>query len=409
MRTESLAATYGAGISSACVVNMGAVVTSITCVDDGLIVPDTRMVLHTGGNDITDFLYMLLDRIGFPYRDINLASWHDWSVMEDLKARLCTLIEGDVALDLYDFFVRRPGKPTEKYGLRAYDEIILAPMCIFEPRIIDFDQKFAGLRSVKLDVTEEIVDPTDQFTQAMVISTQHLIPATVAEARATEPESADSGPVNPVLVPEPVVEAKDEVAPSTSTSTPTSAAVPVDLPTPKPNEASLQNAQQQSLGMDVDKDKSGSESGPTPAAAVKSQLSQQLQSSSKSPSPTIDVALEASKLPLDVAIFNSVRAAGGDDRIKKYLQAVLVVGGTALIPGMAHALESRLQAIATPLVQNMEKVQIIPPPKEVDKRTLVWKGASVLGRMDGVSELWVTDADWDMMGMRGLKERCFFL
>jgi actin-related protein 8 len=42
----------------------------------------------------------------------------------------------------------------------------------------------------------------------------------------------------------------------------------------------------------------------------------------------------------------------------------------------------------------MEKVQIIPPPKEVDKRTLVWKGASVLGRMDGVSELWVTDADW---------------
>lgn len=33
-----------------------------------------------------------------------------------------------MALNLYDFIVRRPGKPTEKYGLRAYDEIILAPM-----------------------------------------------------------------------------------------------------------------------------------------------------------------------------------------------------------------------------------------------------------------------------------------
>lgn len=124
----------------------------------------------------------------------------------------------------------------------------------------------------------------------------------------------------------------------------------------------------------------------------------------------IDVCFEASKLPLDVAIFNSARAAGGDEKIRKYLQAVLVVGGTALIPGMAHALESRsaalvlflwlklivhrLQAIATPLVANMDKVQILPPPKEVDPRVVVWKGAAVLGKMDGVSELWVTPADW---------------
>ena len=42
----------------------------------------------------------------------------------------------------------------------------------------------------------------------------------------------------------------------------------------------------------------------------------------------------------------------------------------------------------------MEKVQIIPPPKDVDPRLLVWKGAAVLGKMDGVSDLWVTTADW---------------
>lgn len=59
----------------------------------------------------------------------------------------------------------------------------------------------------------------------------------------------------------------------------------------------------------------------------------------------------------------------------------------------------RLQAIATPLVQDMEKVQIIPPPKEVEPTVLAWKGAAVLGKMDGVSELWVTAADWV----------CFFL
>ena len=66
----------------------------------------------------------------------------------------------------------------------------------------------------------------------------------------------------------------------------------------------------------------------------------------------IDVPFEASKLPLDVAIFNSARAAGGDDKIRKYLQAVLVIGGTASIPGMNHALESRL--VPSPFLGRVE-------------------------------------------------------
>ncbi len=42
----------------------------------------------------------------------------------------------------------------------------------------------------------------------------------------------------------------------------------------------------------------------------------------------------------------------------------------------------------------MEKVQVIPPPKDVDPQILAWKGAAVLGKMESVSELWVTPADW---------------
>lgn len=51
------------------------------------------MSLNMGGDDITEFLYVLLERIKFPYRDVNLARSYDWSVIEDLKARLCTLAE----------------------------------------------------------------------------------------------------------------------------------------------------------------------------------------------------------------------------------------------------------------------------------------------------------------------------
>lgn len=46
-----------------------------------------------GGEDITEFLYVLLKRIKFPYRDIDLNHSYDWQVMEDLKSRLCTLAD----------------------------------------------------------------------------------------------------------------------------------------------------------------------------------------------------------------------------------------------------------------------------------------------------------------------------
>ncbi|KAJ7623175.1 hypothetical protein FB45DRAFT_924792 [Roridomyces roridus] len=340
---ESLAATYGAGLSHACVVDIGAVKTSVACVDEGLILADTRLNLNVGGNDITEFLYVLLKRIHFPYRDIDLSRSYDWNVMEDLKARLCTLSESNVALNLYDFIVRQPLKPAKKYGLRAYDETILAPMVLFEPRMIQFSQKTEGLHSIShSDVTDEILEhSSDQITTAMIISTQHLLPA--------------AAPVQPL--------AKDT------------------------DGGTIEIMQ---LGQD--------------GKGVKTTIA------TKYPGGFgIDVASEAGKLPLDVAIFNSARAAGGDDKIRKYLQAVLVIGGSASIPAITHGLESRLQAIATPLVADMEKVAIIPPPKEVELAVLAWKGAAVLGKMDGVSELWVTQSDWDILGMRGLKERCFYL
>ena len=394
VQQESLAATYGAGISNACVVDIGATYTSVACVDEGLVIGDSRMSLNMGGDDITEFLYVLLDHISFPYREISLVRSYDWAVMEDLKARLCTLAEGDVALNLYDFVVRRPGKPTEKFGLRAYDEVILAPMCVFEPRVIEFDRKRVGFRPVShADITEEIIEnPSDHVTQAMIISTQHLLPSVAAVPDGQNALSQDTAPKQEQQdVPLSVSASSFGDAPAQSTPTDSAAEGMADVP-------------MEIVDIDGD-DKS---TGPPPVSNQNATL--QLPPPSVNPSGfAIDVCFEASKLPLDVAIFNSARASGGDEKIRKYLQAVLVVGGSALIPGMAHALESRLQAIATPLVPNMEKVQIIPPPKGVDPRVLAWKGAAVLAKMESVADLWITPADWDILGMRGLRERCYYL
>ncbi|KAE9399555.1 actin-like ATPase domain-containing protein [Gymnopus androsaceus JB14] len=400
---ESLAATYGAGMSSACVVDIGATTTSIACVDEGLVMADSRMSLNLGGDDITEFLYVLLERISFPYKEINLARSYDWNVMEDLKARLCTLLELDVALNLYDFVVRRPGSPAEKYGLRAYDEIILAPMVIFEPRVIEFDRKRIRLRNPQPDVTEEILEhPSDRITSAMMISTQHLLPGPSGGTPALQYADQKGGAVPVISSAQPLIE--DLVAETTPSDGGPAVGTSSNIIVEGSASGSM-DVPMEVIDIDLEDNKSVAQASPSKSARRPSSEPVQAFPGGFG----IDVCFEASKLPLDVAIFNSARASGGDEKIRKYLQAVLVIGGTARISGMGHALESRLQAIATPLVQNMEKVQIIPPPKDVDPRVLAWKGGAVLGKMDGAAELWVTQQDWDILGMRGLKERCFYL
>ncbi|KAG8718047.1 actin-like protein arp8 [Ceratobasidium sp. 394] len=57
----------------------------------------------------------------------------------------------------------------------------------------------------------------------------------------------------------------------------------------------------------------------------------------------------------------------------------------------------------------MEKVQVVPAPKDIDPRVLSWKGAAVLAKLEALNDMWVSGSDWDMLGMRALRERTLFM
>ena len=67
-----------------------------------------RICLNMGGDDITECLLVLLERIHFPYRDVDLSRSYDWSLMEDLKAKLCTMAEVSRNLCFSSYPVPRP-------------------------------------------------------------------------------------------------------------------------------------------------------------------------------------------------------------------------------------------------------------------------------------------------------------
>ena len=126
---ESVGATFGAGVSMSTVVDIGAQKTSIACVEDGMIIESTRLHLPFGGDDISKFFLDLLMDVSFPYQSFNLNSrLLDESLASDLKERYCTNNESDLAVNLYDFYVRGPGNPTLHFKFKVYDEVLLAPL-----------------------------------------------------------------------------------------------------------------------------------------------------------------------------------------------------------------------------------------------------------------------------------------
>lgn len=59
------------------------------------------------------------------------------------------------------------------------------------------------------------------------------------------------------------------------------------------------------------------------------------------PAVRVNVRVESSKLPLDVAAVESIMASGTEDKMKRLCQNILVVGGTGRIHNMSFAVESR--------------------------------------------------------------------
>ena len=128
-----MSATFGIGISSALVIDLGATSVSVSCIEDGFCVPSSRVLLPVGGDQVTRFFHHLLRDSSFPYAPCHpQSSLLDFELLNEMKERFCTLRENDLNVNICDFYVRRPGARTLAFQLKTFDEVILAPMVLYE-------------------------------------------------------------------------------------------------------------------------------------------------------------------------------------------------------------------------------------------------------------------------------------
>lgn len=393
---ESLAASFGAGYSTACIVDVGAQKTSICCVEDGMCIDDSRINLKYGGYDVTETFIKMMLYDHFPYQEINLMQRYDFLLAEELKIKFCTLNQADISVQLYNFHLRIPSDDTRKYQFKTYDEVILAPMGFYDPSIFDNSDKLDGRRQW-IDRSYNAYDPDmpdDPVSAAQVAILTSIKPSLgintlASNGEVSTPAKEKSQPFN-LLSRIDSDMLGNNGTPGTSTAG-----------SPAPEGANTPNPAPFAFGTN------GHGNGGSPGP------SNVFQFGNGSPAPPSNLFTKSPKeianerdsvlpiAPLDTAIITSIQhAAKGDDKkFRDLIGGIMVIGGGAKTPGFGPFLEERLKTKRPDLA---EKILVGTSPREMDGQVVVWKGASVFGKLVNTNDSWISGLEYERLNSRVL-------
>lgn len=60
-------------------------------------------------------------------------------------------------------------------------------------------------------------------------------------------------------------------------------------------------------------------------------------------------------------------------------------------------------------IQNADKLEVLTSSRDLDPRLLVWKGGSVMSKLEILNESWINSREWEELGVRCLREKAFFI
>lgn len=368
---ESLAATFGAGYTSACVIDIGAQKTSICCVEEGMCIENSRVNLKYGGVDVTETFVKMLLFDHFPYSEINLNRRYDFLLAEELKSKFCTMNEAEISVQMYDFHLRASGQDTRKYTFKTYDEVYLAAQGFFQPTIFDHSSKLRGRRKL-IPRSQDLYDsspndPTSTAQTAIISLISPYVPLTSFPSLANDELNGHMGST-------PTRQLNNVIQKLNDGDRLSSSAVGSPMP-----------------------DDDGT---PAPAADNNITAGQALPVSS----------IRDDVLPifsLEAAILTSiVHGTRSDERkMRDFLGGLMVIGGGSQIPGFQPFLEQRLKELRPGFAKD---IMVGAPPRDLDPQGVVWKGASVFGKLRGTNDSWIGRLEYDRLGARLLVYKCMW-
>lgn len=408
---EAVAATFGAGASCACVVDVGAEKTSIACVDEGMVINDSRVKLDYGGVNITEAFTKLLLQQDFPYRDINLANHNDdWELADSLKRDFGTFDDADIAVQLYNFYKRKPGQQTKKFNFKVYDEVMLAPLGLFYPDLFEINKEARPRHLLPESMDQYTGEPNDPYSKAH----ENLI--TNASFSDTPDESLLIKLVEDKLsFKQANVYAKPR-APRSLTAEEVQS--PVTTPLDKAIIESITNA---GIATDFSKAQKLYDNLLVVGGGLAKFPGFELLLNDR-------ISIWRPKYLSTSTLDEILHYVGKEkEKVDAKRKALITEAKEKKIKGEqtlddVELTEEELAAIndETQLKLDLERtdaisdqgslvpINVLPAPNEFDPQEVSWKGGSVYGRLKVVNEMWIGQSDWNLLHSRCLYYKSLF-
>jgi actin-related protein 8 len=326
-----------------------------------------------GGRDVTETFIRMMLHDHFPYADIDLWRRYDFLLAEELKRNICTMNEASVSPQVFDFHLRVAGQDTQKHTFKAFDEVHLAPMGFFEPNIFDNSQKLASRRKL-IDRSVDIYD-----------------------GQSNDPVSAAQSEILIALAPQrPKANGESHSTPADVQATPSKPQHPSILGRVQDQEATPHSSAPGSPAPEM----AGTPQANSSAVATTS--------TAQASRPTVEYHDDVLPVyPLDNAILTSIAHAARSDekKMRDFIGGIMVVGGGTLTSGFHLFLEERLQSLRPGFAK---EIMIGVPPRDLDPQVVVWKGASIFGKLSGTNDSWIGQLEYDRLGHRLMAYKCMW-
>lgn len=355
---ESILACFGACLSQACVVDLGYEKVTISCVDEGLILPGTTIRKCFGGSDLDQAFVRILGRKhcvssqkGFKLEG---GLFGDLTQIEKLKEEsMCFSFREEASNKHYECSVIRNGG---KIGNLNYEKFFVGPneACYIAPSLLYYTEAINILHKEKGNGKSN-----DYFNSNSKIFEWN------------DPEdNLDDGTQNYVSM--------------------------------------LQNMQNYMVSNEKNRDLDQlSDSSKQTGSKIKLKISEKEakldETSSKNPgeNPISNVNINNPFVmeSLDELICYSISQIRESSMRKKMANSILLIGGTSQISKFVEELEDRMIETIAKYDSDIERVEVVDlGSKESNPENLSWVGGSILAKLDSIKNLWISRNRWLGLG-----------
>ncbi|GMM31599.1 Arp8 protein [Martiniozyma asiatica (nom. inval.)] len=427
---ESLAYSFGSGLSTACIVDIGAHSTSIACIDEGVVLEHSRVELDYGLDSVTRVWgKCLMDKeIGWKF---NLNNLKDWWALRGVSVENSTFDDESVGVKTCGVTI--DGK---HWGFKVWDEVMTCPMSLFWPGIF----------------TE---DKSESFAFGNENGNAKVHPVTLGKLM----------PIKKIRE-EGLFDKETGIFEGYLNENPISALQELEKANLKISDLTDKDFEKlvmilTSVHYDNEPNTAGG------GGAKKSKPSKFLEDSWLSERYRGDISLKEKAIadtsdlqmnmtPLDDAIIESITMSCEEGRAEKLWSSVCVVGGggrlknvdgmlidrlhirrnemlgndklgecVTLVKGWRRSFEDDIKKKGKPATEfHLSSAQLdqlkqvwstgslcaidVLGPSEFDAITLGWKGGCIYSKLRIIEEMWVSPMDWDLLGVRSIKYGSLF-